>query len=120
MLLFAKIKKKLSVLKNCSKKNVKEVQLCQSEDLIERQSRQATLASFFDSMGPATANIIIKKRIDKYIYAVCGIEELKNNKRFYITRETEASGSIIKTSLVDKQNEMTRTLYYRSVDRPSP
>jgi hypothetical protein len=71
-------------------------------------------------MGPVTASIIIHRRIDKYIYAVYGIEGLINNKRFYIARELEASGSIKKTSLVDKQSGKTRTLYYKSIGMTSP
>jgi hypothetical protein len=120
MSLFTTIKGKVSILKNRLKKNVKEVQQCQLEDFLDRQSVQATFSCFFDRMGPVTASMIIKRRIDKYIYAVYGREGLKKNKHFYIARTTEASGSIIKTSLVDKQNGMTRTLYYRSLDRTSP
>lgn len=120
MSLFTTIKDKLNKLRSRSKKYIKEGQWCQFEDLTERQSGKATVSNFFDGMGPVTASIIIHRRIDKYIYAVYGIEGLLNNKRFYIDREIEASGSIIKTSLVDKQSGKTRILYYRSAGRTSP
>ena len=120
MSLFTIIKDKLRVLRSRSKKTVKEVQRFILEELIQKQSDQAPLSGFFDNIGPVTASMIIHRRIDKYIYAVCGSEELINNKRFYIARTTEANGSVIKTSLVDKQNGMTRTLYYKYVDKSSP
>ena len=120
MSLFTIIKDKLRVLRSRSKKTVKEVQRFILEELIQKQSDQAPLSGFFDNIGPVTASMIIHRQIDKYIYAVCGSEELINNKRFYIARTTEANGSVIKTSLVDKQNGMTRTLYYKYVDKSSP
>jgi hypothetical protein len=51
-------------------------------------------------MDPMTASMIFKQRVDKYIYAVCVIAGPKNNKRFYIAKETEESGSIIKHCLL--------------------
>lgn len=119
MSLFTIIKDKLSNIRSRSKKNQKAVQRCRLEDLIDRRSRQTTLLSL-DSIGPVTTSMIIKRRIDRYIYAVCGLEGLKNNKRFYIARETEAGGSIIKTSLYDKQTGKARTLYHKSVVKTSP
>jgi len=117
MTLLTTIKDKLSIFKSRSGKNEKEVQQCQLEELTERQSEREPLPSFFDGMGPVTAHMIIKRRIDKYIYALYGIEELENNGRYYIARITEANGSVIKTLLVDKQNGMARTLYCKSVGK---
>ena len=105
------IKEKLRLLKSRSGKKEKVDQQCQLEELIDRQNEPAPLSRFLDNMGAATTNMIIKRRIDKYIYTVYGIGNLKNDGRFYIDRVTEANGSIIKTLLVDKQNGMTRTLY---------
>jgi hypothetical protein len=75
--------------------------------------------SIFDGIGPVTARMIIHRRIDKYIYAVYGLEGLKNNGRFHIERVSEADGNIVRTLLVDKQTGKTRTLYCKSVAKDS-
>lgn len=117
MTLIATIKDKLRLLKSHSGTKEKVGQQSQLEEFIEDQDEQTPLPSLFKNMGPVTAHLIVKRLIDKYIYALYGIEGLENNERYYIARVTIASGKVIKTMLVDKRNGMARTLYFKPVSR---
>ena len=111
MKLLSMIKHKLKLSKRRSASKEKEDQ---------QKIDQASLQGIFDNIGSVTAHMIIKRRIDKYIYAEYGIDGLINNARFAIERVSEANGKILKTLLVDKQTGKKLTLYYKSVDTISP
>ena len=72
--------------------------------------RESSADSYFDGMGLVTATEIVKERIDKNTMNVCGIDELENKGRYYLSRVSEAKGSISHTLLIDKQNGMVRSL----------
>lgn len=120
MKLFASIKGKFNSIKSRMGKNEKGNQRCRLENVVEAHDEHEPLTSLFDDMGPITAHMLIKRRIDKYIYSVYGLDAIENNRRFYIARVHEKNVGIIKTLLIDRQNGMMRTLNCRPGGKALP
>ena len=98
-------------------KHKNNIDLLENNRSMERINYEVcNFSEFFEKIGPVTAKMIIRKRIDKYVYSIYGISEINHDNRFYIARITYKDLGTVKTVLIDRSKRSAKTLYCKSIN----